>query len=260
MVGLSWLEPGDNAVGSAADAAVRLPEGRSPSRLGTIRLAEGAATFVAAPGATVTAGGQPVTELALRDDAHAEGPTILEHGSLSFFTIARNGRLAVRVKDSESAARRDFRGLDYYPVDAKWRVAGRFEAAPPGSTFDVSNVLGATVISASVANGESVTASRSRFSFETIVAGSDVSSVIARIPFRSWVMVAAAWTPLPTTSPTTKARRPSGSEIVSNQSPPTSTAAVPGRYRAETIAPSIEGSVSGRTLRCSVSAIVRSAS
>ena len=142
VVGLSWLEPGDNAVGSAADAAVRLPEGRSPSRLGTIRLADGAATFVAAPGATVTSGGGPVTEIALRDDAHAEGPTILEHGSLAFFAIARNGRLAVRVKDAESAARRDFRGLDYYPADAKWRVSGRFEAAPPGSTFDVPNVLG----------------------------------------------------------------------------------------------------------------------
>ena len=63
VVGLSWLEEGDNSVGSAPSTRVALPAGRTPARLGTIRLSRGSPTFTAAPGVSVTHDGKPVSTI-----------------------------------------------------------------------------------------------------------------------------------------------------------------------------------------------------
>lgn len=145
LVGLWWLADGDNAVGSAADAVVRLPAGKAPELVGTIRVRDGAATFLRAPGVEVTIdGAAPAAVQPLADDAAESGPTLLRHGSLSFYVIERGGALAVRVKDSESEALRSFAGLEYFPIDARWRIEGRFEPAPEGSALEVPNSVGRT--------------------------------------------------------------------------------------------------------------------
>lgn len=143
LVGLSWLEEGDNTVGSAPKSRVLLPEGKAPANLGAIRLGKGAATFVAAPGASVTAGGRPVTSLALAPDASGS-PTVLAHGSLTFYLIKRGARLGVRVKDKEAAALREFKGVPTFPVNPLWLLVARFEPYDPPKKIDVPNILGST--------------------------------------------------------------------------------------------------------------------
>src|SRR5438270_9033238 len=53
----------------------------------------------------------------LRDDTDAKGPTVLHKGSVSYEIIKRVDRgvdkFAVRVKDTDSEARKKFKGLDY---------------------------------------------------------------------------------------------------------------------------------------------------
>ena len=80
-------------------------------------------------------------------------------------------------------------------------------------------------------NAVSVSSAR-RLRRVTVDEGFIRSSANARRPFRSCAIVAAACTPLPTTSPTTSPSCPSDSRIASNQSPPTLTPADPGTYRA----------------------------
>ena len=143
LVGLSWLSEGDNPVGSAPKSRVLLPSGKAPANLGTIRLENGAVTFVASPGATVTAGGKPVTSLALAPDTSGK-PTVLSHGSLSFYLIKRGARLGVRVKDSEAAALKEYKGIPTFPVNPLWRLVARFEPYDPPRKIDVPNVLGST--------------------------------------------------------------------------------------------------------------------
>jgi uncharacterized protein (DUF1684 family) len=144
VVGLAWLRPGENAVGSGPEAVVRLPAERAPARLGTIRLEGPRATFTAAPGAAVTVAGRPVSEIALASDADPAGATRLEHGSLTLYLIARGDRLGVRIKDARAAALAAFRGLDYYPADRRWRIEGRFEPAPAGSRLEIPDSTGGT--------------------------------------------------------------------------------------------------------------------
>ncbi|MHB9001850.1 MAG: DUF1684 domain-containing protein [Thermoanaerobaculia bacterium] len=140
LAGLAWLKPGENVVGSAPDAAVRLPDGKAPARAGVMRVEDGKVEFVPEPGSGIAVDGKPAEAMTLLADADPEGPTVLTLGSLTFYTIKRADRIGVRVKDSESAARRDFKGLDYYPVDAKWRVTAQLERNP--KEIPILNIIG----------------------------------------------------------------------------------------------------------------------
>ena len=134
LAGLDWLKPGVNRVGSAPDADVVLPSG--PAEAGTVTLTNAGPI---ADGVFLH-GGEPTNGLRLMTDADGE-PTLLELGALRFCVIARGGSLAIRTWDTESAARRDFAGVDHWPVDPAWHLRGRFEPTP-GATIRVPDVIG----------------------------------------------------------------------------------------------------------------------
>jgi uncharacterized protein (DUF1684 family) len=140
LVGLEWLEEGENAVGSDPSNQVVLPAGRAPARVGTVTLEDGVATLAADAGIRLTHDHRPVRRITLRDDLHGE-PTVVRLGDLSFHVINRAGRLAVRVKDSTSPVRAGFRGIDRYPVDSRWKIEAGFESFDPPRQIPVSNVL-----------------------------------------------------------------------------------------------------------------------
>jgi uncharacterized protein len=141
IIGLWWLEEGANTVGADVRNRVILPAGKCPPHIGRIEVEAGRATAFLDPAAGVTCAGAPVTILELQDDA-AGDPTVLRMGPLGFFVIRRDGRLAVRVRDAESSARRDFSGIEHYPVDARWRFEARFSAYVPPRSVPVPTVLG----------------------------------------------------------------------------------------------------------------------
>lgn len=144
LVGLHPLRDGTNRIGSAPAAEVRLPDS-APAELGVIAVAGGGLVFTAAADAAVRMRGDdgtaPVTVTALATDADGP-PTVLEAGSLVFYAIARGDLLFLRVKDRESAVRRDFTGVERYPVATRWRVTARLEPHDPPRTLAVPNVLG----------------------------------------------------------------------------------------------------------------------
>jgi uncharacterized protein len=141
VIGLWWLDPGENSVGSASGSRVALPSDKAPAELGTIVLSDGALSFRARSGVTVSANGRPVTAAPLKSDSDGD-PIVLSQGSLRFYVIERGGRFAVRVKDSASEARRSFHGISYFPTSPAWRVEARFEPYEPPRSISVPNVLG----------------------------------------------------------------------------------------------------------------------
>jgi uncharacterized protein (DUF1684 family) len=105
LVGLFWLDEGENKFGSDAGNKVIFPEGRAPGVAGTL-LREGKEVQIRVePGVAVTVDGKEITgSTVLRSDAAKEGPTVLHLGSLSFFVIQRGDKVGVRIKDSKSPA------------------------------------------------------------------------------------------------------------------------------------------------------------
>ena len=141
LVGLSWLKNGENTFGGGPLNRVILPSEKAPEQAGSFLVTDEGVQAVVVKGSGVTHKGKPVTELLLQHDMEGE-PTLLEIGPLSFYVIERGGRLGVRIKDSESNARRNFNGLDYYPVESSWRLTARFEPYAPPKPVDIPNVLG----------------------------------------------------------------------------------------------------------------------
>jgi uncharacterized protein (DUF1684 family) len=131
LAGLFWLKHGDNRVGTDEAFEVALPAS-APKRAGTVVVKSGSARFV--PGRGISA---KETAFKLDDESSA-----VVFGSVHFWIIKREGKLAARVKDSESPARKAFTGLVWYPVDPSWRIAAKFTPWPDRRTIVFGTAAG----------------------------------------------------------------------------------------------------------------------
>ena len=143
LIGRDWLKPGPNALGSAPAAEVRLPAWAAPAQAATLVLEGGKVRFRPEPGSGLTLNGTPATEAVLRTDAEGR-PDQLRAGRVAMYLIQRGDRIAVRLKDPENPARKDFHGVPRYPVDPAWRVEASFEAYATPQVRAIPTVLGTT--------------------------------------------------------------------------------------------------------------------
>jgi uncharacterized protein (DUF1684 family) len=141
LVGLFWLDAGENPFGSAPGIAVALPEGRGPGVAGSFVLEGGRVRVRAEAAAGVTLNGEPVTERELATDAGDE-PDVLVLDDLRMHVIERGGRFAIRVRDPRSPVRASFTGLEYFPVDPAYRVEATFVPYDPPREIEIATVLG----------------------------------------------------------------------------------------------------------------------
>jgi uncharacterized protein (DUF1684 family) len=142
VAGLSWLKEGENRLGAEPGSEVALPDESAPARAGVVELKDRRVRVRLAPGVQASLGGKPVRgTVELRADTSGT-PDVLQLGRLSLLVIERGGRLAIRLRDRESAARKSFRGLSWYDVDERWRVEARFVPYDPPKEIKVPNVLG----------------------------------------------------------------------------------------------------------------------
>ncbi len=143
LVGLFWLEPGDNAVGSDPSAPVCLPRG--PARMGRLHLGEQGVRWHPSADCPARVEGRhsPEPDGSLPLDTDREGqPSLLRWDSLSLFIMEREGRLGVRVKDSAWAGQSPFAGLAYYPFDPAWRITATWQPLSPALTLEVPSMTG----------------------------------------------------------------------------------------------------------------------
>ncbi len=141
LVGLFWLNEGQNKFGSDPSNEIVLPRSSAPKLAGSMRLDNGVVTLEAKPDAGITSGGNAASTLVLQSDDNGK-PTVLKLGSLKLFVIKRGNKLGLRVKDKRNPARSHFAGLDYFPADLKWRLDARFEPYDPPKIIPIVNVLG----------------------------------------------------------------------------------------------------------------------
>lgn len=127
LVALEWLEPGTNKV----------------EPFGTLVLDDGTVTLEPAPKANLTIDQKPVAgKVELRDDNDDSGPTIVHAGKLTFQIIKRGDRYGVRVKDPDAKTRVEFKGLEYFPIDPKWRVVAQFQPYQPAREIPIVDITG----------------------------------------------------------------------------------------------------------------------
>ncbi|HEX8154299.1 MAG TPA: DUF1684 domain-containing protein [Thermoanaerobaculia bacterium] len=144
LVGLFWLAEGENRFGSDRAKNNLVMPANACATCGTLTLEPGGKVTMT-PAAPMTIDGKPVTgPVQLIADSQPNGPTVVRLGTMQFQIIERGGRFGIRVKDPESPARKHFQGLEYFPVDPKWRVEAKWEPYNPPKKVPITNVLGMT--------------------------------------------------------------------------------------------------------------------
>jgi uncharacterized protein (DUF1684 family) len=140
--GLFWLHDGANTAGSDPASAIRLPP-RTPKQIGVFTLTGRTVSFTAEPGAGVTSGGAPVTTITL-DPSKGEDSAVTASG-VTLFAIRRGDKIGLRMLDPESDARQSFHGLEYFPLNARYRFKAKFVPYETMKKVPVPNVLGQLV-------------------------------------------------------------------------------------------------------------------
>jgi uncharacterized protein (DUF1684 family) len=142
LVGLFWLKEGENTFGTDSSNTIIFPMGKTPAVAGSLWLDHGAIRMTAKPGTQIKIKDSIVTSALIQDDGEGTtDPTILNIGTISFYAIKRAGQLGVRVKDSESPVRKDFKGLDYFPTDVRYRFEARFEPYTPPRIIKIASMI-----------------------------------------------------------------------------------------------------------------------
>lgn len=145
LAGLEWLKSGINSVGSAPDCQIRLRAGL-PEHIGLITVSGKIAQLLSPSGgfpSGLTLDGAPAREGPLTTSG-AQPSTIAWQG-LSLAVLDRGGRFALRIKDSDSAARRDFKGAHWYDPDPRYRVVAQWMPLSPPVVEKIPTILGTTL-------------------------------------------------------------------------------------------------------------------
>jgi hypothetical protein len=93
------------------------------------------------PEVHATIAGKQVSSAKLEPDT-AEHVTRVEMGSLRFHIIVRGEHVGVRLRDTESAAAHDFKGMMFFPLDLNYRVTATWIPSDGKNTVEVPNALG----------------------------------------------------------------------------------------------------------------------
>ena len=140
--GLFWLKDGINTVGAGDKFDVRLTDNFKQGKLGEIDFGNGKAVLKVENGIDAQSDGKPITgPVDLVSDEKGK-PTEIRTGTQTFFLIKREERYGIRLKDSNSEARRKFSGLHWFPINEAFKVTARLEPGTETKELKVPNVLG----------------------------------------------------------------------------------------------------------------------
>jgi uncharacterized protein (DUF1684 family) len=144
LIGLEWLQPGDNSVGSAADNKIHLASG--PSHLAILHL-EGETVMLNPPQGgfppDLLVAGAPAKSQTLQVEGNKDklSPR-LTIGGLNVYVIRREARFALRIKDSHSPAITGFRGLRWYAANPAYCVTAKWIPYSPQRTITLATLIG----------------------------------------------------------------------------------------------------------------------
>ncbi|MGE0825217.1 MAG: DUF1684 domain-containing protein [Candidatus Binatia bacterium] len=144
IVGLYWLNDGENAIGSGPTNDIILPTGSAPAQIGVFTVQNSTTTFTAAPGVPIRQHGKNIRMATLTPGpgtgAAPDDAVII--GGLTLWLHKSGARSAIRVRDKASQLRTNFTGCRWFPVDPTYRVTARFVPYAEPKSVIMANVLG----------------------------------------------------------------------------------------------------------------------
>lgn len=141
LAGLFWLKNGVNTIGTGSNYDIQLTENFKGGKFGEILFQNGVAIFKVEKGVEATNEGKQISEIVLVSD-EKQKQTIIQTGSQTFYLIKREDKFGIRLKDKNNPARLKFKKLNWFPVDARYKVIATFEPFPEPKEILVPNTVG----------------------------------------------------------------------------------------------------------------------
>jgi uncharacterized protein (DUF1684 family) len=120
---------------------VPLPKGSAPAKAGVFLLKGTETSVELLPGVSAKVAGQPLHG---RTPLKPDSAERVEMGDVNLQVIERGGRYAIRLRDRNAAARRDFTGCRWYEIKESYRIEAKWVPYPSRRRIKVPNVLGET--------------------------------------------------------------------------------------------------------------------
>lgn len=142
VAGLHFLNQGDNRVGSDPSNDIVLDFRTVPKHIGVISVDGKNVRIKAAEGQTVTINDVAKTESELHGSFDNKPTDTLQFGPVTFFVHYSGPRLALRVRNQDSALRTSFHGLRWYEPNPAFRTTGTFTPYAETKVVQIPNILG----------------------------------------------------------------------------------------------------------------------
>lgn len=141
LVGLYWLEEGENTFGSAEENDLVFPENAPPS-MGSFIWKDSVITLKVNPETEVLVDSQLVKSAELRSDIE-DSTTIMDHGSLRWYVIQRaGGKVGIRLRDLEAPLVQNFNGIERFPINEDWIIEAEYVPLDPPKELIIPNIIG----------------------------------------------------------------------------------------------------------------------
>lgn len=140
LVGLFWLEGGENTFGSSEKNKIIFPE-NAPDEIGKFIKNDSIILFESSPNVNVFSNGIKITNIEMKIDLTGN-PTILEIGSLKWFIIKRDEKYGIRLRDLESELVKYFEGIDRFPIDENWKINAKFFPYEKPKVVEIPTIIG----------------------------------------------------------------------------------------------------------------------
>ena len=142
LAGLFSLKPGANTAGSAASNNLVLPKS-TPPKVGQFVVSGQQVRFEPAPGTRTTLKGVAIARpVELKHDEDKDGPDEIQVNGIALWVHLSGPRPTIRMRDDQGEVARSFLGFHWFPIDAKYRVAGRFIKDLQARDLQIPNKLG----------------------------------------------------------------------------------------------------------------------
>lgn len=140
LVGLFWLEEGENSIGSAKENKIVFPE-KAPGKIGTIIKTDSLINFICEKGVEVINNNKAINKIELKHDLSGNA-TVLETGSLRWFIIKRGERYGIRLRDLDAELLKTFKGIERFPISEKWKIEAKFIPYESPRKIMIPTILG----------------------------------------------------------------------------------------------------------------------
>lgn len=141
VAGLTWLQEGENSIGSAEDNAIILPAD-TPPHVGVITLKDDEISLQITTDEPIIIDGEPASAATLHHDHAERGATLVTIRDVTIHIIKRGDLYGVRMRDPNSETRRNFTGQQWFEIDPAYRVTGKFQAHEVSKSVEVETSNG----------------------------------------------------------------------------------------------------------------------